>query len=545
MSTPGRRTRSMSRASGDSAGATPTPTRQQPPRAARGGSASSSGLAPRTSGAYGGASKAGTPDRASTREGRAGFAAGFNSQVQAARLSPVAEEPAAPPPAPEPEPTPAAEPAHPAPAPQALHADVGVQTTPVVVAGTAVANHGSWSESAWLRGVAVIMTVFTALAALNLALPWFGVDVRPSSRVPAGSAPAYERLFDRLYGDLHAALVPALAASSPPPSTMFAPSAQFLSGADVPDHNLVGLYYPDHFAHARGAAVNPELTSATRVESDQREEYKRLARLSHRWFNPLRWIDVPFLQSGSLPPVAALQPWQEAGECWCSAHAKGFEHKPPGSHKDLLQREEMDMEEQYFRARGGWVDPEGLSWPGGPRAQLAVLMPGEIYPTHAVIEHVPARATTDIKAAPEWIEFFAHVPNKEANAKVWETYARASGERVDDRPRPEYSDIEIGRYKNLITEREHVSGFRRIINFYTHWNNQEMPSAGEFPLNHQWVRVARYKYDIHGSHAQVVKIPVDFRELGIPIRSMTVRVRSNHGAPYTCLYRVRMFGEEV
>ena len=82
MSTPARRTRAASR-QGSAEAAEPRALRSTPARRARQGSQESTGLAPRTSGAYGGSSRQGTAERTFATQGQSGFAAGFAGEVNA------------------------------------------------------------------------------------------------------------------------------------------------------------------------------------------------------------------------------------------------------------------------------------------------------------------------------------------------------------------------------------------------------------------------------------------------------------------------------
>ncbi|KAI9723997.1 MAG: hypothetical protein M1812_000715 [Candelaria pacifica] len=76
------------------------------------------------------------------------------------------------------------------------------------------------------------------------------------------------------------------------------------------------------------------------------------------------------------PPVAALEGWDDIGDCWCSAHSK------------------------YGKA------------------QLAVLMPRTIYPTQVTVEHIPATATLDIGAAPKEMELWAQIDDEDARGQI-------------------------------------------------------------------------------------------------------------------------------
>ncbi|WZH42872.1 uncharacterized protein QYS62_003868 [Fusarium acuminatum] len=71
-----------------------------------------------------------------------------------------------------------------------------------------------------------------------------------------------------------------------------------------------------------------------------------------------------------LPPLAALHPWQDEGECWCTSH-----------------------------------DLDGQGRPHG--ARLSIQLGHLVVPENVVIEHIHPDATTDPDARPRHIEVFA------------------------------------------------------------------------------------------------------------------------------------------
>lgn len=71
-----------------------------------------------------------------------------------------------------------------------------------------------------------------------------------------------------------------------------------------------------------------------------------------------------------LPPIAALSPWEDEGECWCAAHVNN--------------------------ARGNFHG-----------ASLSVQLSQPIIPRHVVIEHILPGATVDPDARPKDIEIYA------------------------------------------------------------------------------------------------------------------------------------------
>ncbi|KAI9827206.1 MAG: hypothetical protein M1832_005343 [Thelocarpon impressellum] len=114
------------------------------------------------------------------------------------------------------------------------------------------------------------------------------------------------------------------------------------------------------FSTGLGADVDPFLTSPTAV---MRSTF--LQRLVTRVLPAGRGLRKP------KAPIAALQPWDDIGDCWCTPSNAG-------------------------------------------RAQIAVLLPRRIFPTDITVEHIPKTATLDIGSAPRHLELWAQVLNPDA-----------------------------------------------------------------------------------------------------------------------------------
>ncbi|KAI9705474.1 MAG: hypothetical protein M1836_006229 [Candelina mexicana] len=126
----------------------------------------------------------------------------------------------------------------------------------------------------------------------------------------------------------------------------------------TPPHRMVNF-----FATGLGAVVDPYYTSPTMYPPSTWKQD-----LANRVF----FLGRP----NPNPPVAALEGWEDIGDCWCSAHSK------------------------YGKA------------------QLAVLMPRTIYPTQVTVEHIPATATLDIGAAPREMELWAQIHDEDARGQI-------------------------------------------------------------------------------------------------------------------------------
>ncbi len=118
-----------------------------------------------------------------------------------------------------------------------------------------------------------------------------------------------------------------------------------------------------------GAVVDPYLTSPTKAKHFP--FYQRLL---------LNSAGIKKYQSP--PPVQALMPWTEIGDCWCAALTQ---------HPDHLT---SDSKTQMDGRNGRYV-------------QLAIMLGYEIFPDEIVIEHLPIATTPFPGTAPKDIEIWA------------------------------------------------------------------------------------------------------------------------------------------
>ncbi|KAF2736102.1 hypothetical protein EJ04DRAFT_562701 [Polyplosphaeria fusca] len=111
------------------------------------------------------------------------------------------------------------------------------------------------------------------------------------------------------------------------------------------------------FAVGNGAIINPYRTSPT---------YHGQGSRLWRW---ARYMMA--LQRAPNPPVTALEHWNDAGDCWCTAMAPS-----PG---------------------------------GDGGAQLAVDLQRPVYPKRVTVEHLPKAASIEIRSAPREMELWVRV----------------------------------------------------------------------------------------------------------------------------------------
>jgi len=197
----------------------------------------------------------------------------------------------------------------------------------------------------------------------------------------------------------------------------------------------------NYFSARLGARVDPHLTSPTQT---------RGLNWVKKVYSSLVWLPSPH------PPIAALEPWDEASDCWCAASTPGDEGK----------------------------------------AQLAVMMPYPIFPEQVTVEHIPVEGTLDIHSAPKNMELWVEIKDK---AK-----------------REEYDAI------------QELGG----------------SCSPQSTLGPDYVCLGRWQYNIHApNHIQTFGLDIKLKHIGLAVQKAVVRVDSNWGREWTCIYRVRMHGE--
>lgn len=123
----------------------------------------------------------------------------------------------------------------------------------------------------------------------------------------------------------------------------------------------------NYFATGSGAKVDPRLTSATwdpKGRAITPEQYEQ------------GWRG-----SAARPPLAALESWEDEGDCWCAARSVNHRGNPHG-------------------------------------ATLSVQLHHSIIPQHLVIEHILPGGTTQPGARPRSIEVWAEVLDSEVRERI-------------------------------------------------------------------------------------------------------------------------------
>lgn len=207
-------------------------------------------------------------------------------------------------------------------------------------------------------------------------------------------------------------------------------------------------------------------------------------------------------------PMTALEPWSDAGDCWCGVPR----------------------------------DRDGVT-------QLSVHLQYPIVPEEFVVEHIPSSATLDPYAAPRDIEVWAHYgvfPSSDAPIEevsetplTWSKLTRWISETQDGAA----SVYDSERAKTTpVTE----DTLPLVVMSTLRIANQGVPEqeySGDPELGPGFYRIGKMRYDIHGknniqhfSFESVIEIP------HLRVDQLTFRMKSNWGSNHTCIYRFKLHG---
>lgn len=197
----------------------------------------------------------------------------------------------------------------------------------------------------------------------------------------------------------------------------------------------------------------------------------------------------------SQPPLAALAPWENVGDCWCS------------------------------------VPHDGM-W------QLSLELGLPIVPEEVVIEHHPASINPSV--APREMELWAQfvvVPETSANSSSSSSWGFPflSKDTSKDSRQPETSVP-----ADEFSLSDHVLNTVRLANR----DAPESEFSDDELLGPSFYRISRWTYDVHRpQYAQDFSLDAIIDEPAIRVNHVVFRVRSNWGSKdATCLYRVKLHG---
>lgn len=200
----------------------------------------------------------------------------------------------------------------------------------------------------------------------------------------------------------------------------------------------------------------------------------------------------------SQPPLAALAPWENVGDCWCS------------------------------------VPHDGM-W------QLSLELGLPVVPEEVVVEHHPASINPSV--APREMELWAQFvvvpvsPETTANStkksrSSWGFPLRSNDEETrDEKARVPLEDFSLS---------DHVMNTVRLANR----GAPDEEFSDDKLLGPSFYRISRWTYDVHDTqYAQEFSLDAIIDEPAIRVNHVVFRVKSNWGSEdATCLYRVKLHG---
>lgn len=269
--------------------------------------------------------------------------------------------------------------------------------------------------------------------------------------------------------------------------------------ADIPQvsPNPLGPMRVNFFSIGTGAIVDPYITSPTMQPPTN---------FAERVFG--RLIGVPM---EGMSPVAALKPWHDVGECWCS----------PGS-----------------------------------QPQLAVRLGYPIVPEEVVIEHIPKDETLDPGLAPEDMELWAEfspVSTSDSDSdgdgstppyRSRRSEAAASASSRPNSPRrsgKSNSQPHPSSGGNTLPSSAHDYLLTTLRMTYP--DEPDTAFSNNPRLGPQYFRLGKWRYDVHRDrNVQRFRLDAVVGMPGYRVKKAIVRVTSNWGGSHTCLYRVRLHG---
>lgn len=220
-----------------------------------------------------------------------------------------------------------------------------------------------------------------------------------------------------------------------------------------------------------GAVVDPTLSSPT---------YQK-----NRTWTQKAYMGIMGYQTHN-PPIAALERWEEAGDCWCASAPKGNKRAPSLSE---IEDGSDDLDPSTFLP---------------PRAQIAVVLTRAIHPTGITIDHVPRGSTLDIRSAPKLMELWAEVP-----------YPL--------------------RHQNIIDAASAMFNAEEVRPESKRWEGEGIPDS--------YVLISRWRYDIFSpEYIQFHDLSMKLGIWGVTTKKVIVRAVTNWGQGHTCFYRIRLHG---
>ncbi|KAL1959120.1 hypothetical protein VTO42DRAFT_2907 [Malbranchea cinnamomea] len=244
-------------------------------------------------------------------------------------------------------------------------------------------------------------------------------------------------------------------------------------------------------APGSGAVIIPHLTTPTKAPKQRRNGWGRFAK---------RLVGI---YDSPLPPIAALQPWDDPGQCWCAP---------------------------------------------APESQLAVHLGYPIVPEEVIVEHIHRDATVDPGLAPREMELWAAYSPVMLDNPNWmppevSLPPSLSAEHASSTASPSPSTSSRRRFRPPA-----ISPSARLYLLDTlrmAFPGEPDSAFSDHPnLGPEFFRLGKWEYDVYSNESNIQRFRLhSTAELpGYRVTAVIVKTNSNWGGSHTCLYRVRLHG---
>lgn len=286
-----------------------------------------------------------------------------------------------------------------------------------------------------------------------------------------------DRRVSVLSGDLD--IVRSEVENIPPPTTVV---------ESVPVRTATAMPKTNFLTTGLGMAVDHRRTSPT-IGDPVNYMSRTLQRFTNLFHKPKEGDRM------SQPPLAAVAPWEDVGDCWCSVPSDGM-------------------------------------W------QLSLEMGLPIVPEEVVVEHHPASINPSVapKEMELWAQFVIVPENSAANTSQSSSSWIPFMSSKDTSKQPPESSVSSDDFSLT----DHVMNTIRLANR----DEPESAFSDDKLLGPSFYRISRWTYDIHSTdYVQDFSLDAIIDEPAIRVNHVVFRVKSTWGSEdANCLYRLKLHG---